>query len=196
MAPEVLQKNHYSYKSDIWALGIIYYELLFGSRPWSAKDEKELIEKIKSNPISTLVSRSISRMSLNFLTGTLNPDPSKRISPDELSKFCSWSDSVYVKSERYIKSSCSVSTINYKEVSTSSRASTNTSVENIIYNPVCKKVKAIIPSMPSTEKNSNLSNLSIVYTRKEIIVVRRDNSKILLSELHFCRFLYKITMKL
>jgi NIMA (never in mitosis gene a)-related kinase len=38
MAPEVLLKNHYSYKSDIWALGIIYYELLFGCRPWSAKD--------------------------------------------------------------------------------------------------------------------------------------------------------------
>jgi serine/threonine protein kinase len=38
MAPEVLLKNHYSYKSDIWSLGIIYYEILFGSRPWSARD--------------------------------------------------------------------------------------------------------------------------------------------------------------
>lgn len=38
MAPEVLLRNHYSYKSDIWALGIIYYELLFGCRPWTAKD--------------------------------------------------------------------------------------------------------------------------------------------------------------
>jgi NIMA (never in mitosis gene a)-related kinase len=40
MAPEVLLRNHYSFKSDIWALGIIYYELLFGCRPWTAKDEK------------------------------------------------------------------------------------------------------------------------------------------------------------
>jgi hypothetical protein len=47
--------------------------------------------------------------------------------------------------------------------------------------------------MPSTEKNANQS---IVYTRKEIVIVRRDNTKILLSQLHFCRFLYKLTVKL
>lgn len=38
MAPEVLLRNHYSHKSDIWALGIIFYELLFGCHPWSASD--------------------------------------------------------------------------------------------------------------------------------------------------------------
>jgi hypothetical protein len=47
--------------------------------------------------------------------------------------------------------------------------------------------------MPSTEKNINHS---LVYNKKETIVVRRDNSKILVSELHFCRFLYKIAISL
>lgn len=40
MAPEVLLRNHYSFKSDIWALGIIYYEMLFGRPPWNALTEK------------------------------------------------------------------------------------------------------------------------------------------------------------
>jgi serine/threonine protein kinase len=48
MAPESLRKNDYSYKSDIWALGIIYYEMLFSDTPWRAKNEKELLRKIEN----------------------------------------------------------------------------------------------------------------------------------------------------
>ncbi len=40
MAPESLKKNEYSLKTDIWALGIIYYEMLTGETPWKAKNEK------------------------------------------------------------------------------------------------------------------------------------------------------------
>ena len=30
MSPETLKNNEYSDKTDIWALGIMYYELIFG----------------------------------------------------------------------------------------------------------------------------------------------------------------------
>ena len=46
MAPESLKKNEYSFKSDIWALGIIFYEMLMNDTPWRAKTEKELLRKI------------------------------------------------------------------------------------------------------------------------------------------------------
>lgn len=36
MAPEVLRDNRYSFKSDIWALGIIMYEMLHGKVPWQS----------------------------------------------------------------------------------------------------------------------------------------------------------------
>jgi serine/threonine-protein kinase ULK/ATG1 len=46
MAPESLKKNEYTLKTDIWALGVIFYEILTGETPWKAKNEKELVRKI------------------------------------------------------------------------------------------------------------------------------------------------------
>ena len=37
MPPEALNDNKYSFKSDIWAIGVIFYELLTGKTPWKAK---------------------------------------------------------------------------------------------------------------------------------------------------------------
>lgn len=31
MSPETLMKNHYSAKTDIWALGIVFYEMIYGT---------------------------------------------------------------------------------------------------------------------------------------------------------------------
>jgi calcium-dependent protein kinase len=51
MAPESLRKNEYTLKTDIWALGIIFFEMLTGETPWKAKNEKELLKKIESEKI-------------------------------------------------------------------------------------------------------------------------------------------------
>ena len=37
MPPEALIHNKYSFKSDIWAIGVIFYEMLTGKAPWKAK---------------------------------------------------------------------------------------------------------------------------------------------------------------
>ena len=44
MAPEIINRNSYSQASDIWALGIIYYEMLTGELPWTVDDEDELVK--------------------------------------------------------------------------------------------------------------------------------------------------------
>ena len=36
--PEVIKYFSYSHKADIWALGMIFYELLLGKRPWTANN--------------------------------------------------------------------------------------------------------------------------------------------------------------
>jgi serine/threonine protein kinase len=64
MAPESLKRNEYSLKTDIWALGVIFFEMLMGETPWKAKNEKELIRKIESEKIEDILSRvSLSNMS-------------------------------------------------------------------------------------------------------------------------------------
>lgn len=33
MAPEMLRKSEYSFKIDIWAIGILLYEIVYGKTP-------------------------------------------------------------------------------------------------------------------------------------------------------------------
>ena len=54
MPPESLKYNKYSYKSDIWAIGVIAYELIYGKRPWKDRDDDVLIEKITNTQIDDL----------------------------------------------------------------------------------------------------------------------------------------------
>jgi serine/threonine protein kinase len=43
MSIEILKSLHYTSKCDIWALGIIFYQLLHGEAPWIAGSEFELV---------------------------------------------------------------------------------------------------------------------------------------------------------
>jgi hypothetical protein len=45
-APEVLKGEKYSYKCDIWSLGVILYFLISGSLPYESLNELELMEQI------------------------------------------------------------------------------------------------------------------------------------------------------
>ena len=48
MAPEILLKKKYDARVDIWSVGVIMYECLFGRAPYSSSNFRELAEKIKS----------------------------------------------------------------------------------------------------------------------------------------------------
>lgn len=47
MAPEILFKRKYDARVDLWSVGVIMYECLFGKAPYSSGSFQELIEKIK-----------------------------------------------------------------------------------------------------------------------------------------------------
>jgi serine/threonine protein kinase len=34
MSPQILNNENYSIKTDVWSLGIIFYELVSGVHPW------------------------------------------------------------------------------------------------------------------------------------------------------------------
>lgn len=47
-SPQLLKKRVYSYKVDVWALGIMCYELLMGQTPFHSFEMKDLIAKINA----------------------------------------------------------------------------------------------------------------------------------------------------
>ena len=38
MSPQILNKREYTNKSDLWSIGLIYYEMIHGQTPWPAKN--------------------------------------------------------------------------------------------------------------------------------------------------------------
>jgi serine/threonine protein kinase len=46
MAPQVLDKKEFSSKCDVWSLGMTIYEFLYGRTPFTAKNQKELLDTI------------------------------------------------------------------------------------------------------------------------------------------------------
>ena len=52
MAPECLAKKKFSEKSDIFAMGVVLFEMLTGKTPWTAVSERDLLYKMKNSPPS------------------------------------------------------------------------------------------------------------------------------------------------
>lgn len=56
VAPEVINGS-YDEKSDIWSVGVILYVILSGAPPFSGRNEREILEKVRlqsvefNNPI-------------------------------------------------------------------------------------------------------------------------------------------------
>mmetsp|Transcript_19211 Transcript_19211/g.29442 ORF Transcript_19211/g.29442 Transcript_19211/m.29442 type:complete len:136 (-) Transcript_19211:978-1385(-) len=73
MAPQVVQKNTYSYKADIWSLGVILYELLTGLTPFHARDRREFEGKVDASlyNLSEVVKENLTLETLLFLTHCL-----------------------------------------------------------------------------------------------------------------------------
>lgn len=84
MAPEILLKQCYDASADLWSIGVILFECLFGKAPYSSKSLDELLVKIKSQqPIQIPRSHKISANCEDLLMRLLQHDPKKRITFQE-----------------------------------------------------------------------------------------------------------------
>jgi len=83
MPPESLKFNRYSVKSDIWGMGVIAYELVYGHSPWKSLDEAKLYDLTTTVPIESLFDSNIpvSNHYKTFIVNCLRPNLNERAGP-------------------------------------------------------------------------------------------------------------------
>jgi len=87
MAPEILLKNSYSSTADLWSIGIILYECLFGKPPYNSENLTILLSKIKEKQVITIPKTPhISSECEHLLTNLLKHEPKDRITFDDYFK--------------------------------------------------------------------------------------------------------------
>lgn len=85
MAPEVLKGQDYCIKADIWSLGVVYFEMLFGYCPFEERSIAKLIMVLEEQPLK--INRAInpiSKESEHLLQQLLIKNQEKRLSWEEL----------------------------------------------------------------------------------------------------------------
>lgn len=91
LAPEILKENSYDYRSDIWSLGILFYQLLTFENPFeNTSNKKQILNILRSNKAFKKFKE------VRYLTGyeqiynlvlnMLDEDPSQRKSLESLEK--------------------------------------------------------------------------------------------------------------
>ena len=81
MAPEVLEKSGAATTPaiDVWAIGIMFYTMIYGELPYFSSNEKDLVQKIIKDPVKIKNTYPITAMGKEMLKAMLIKDPTKRI---------------------------------------------------------------------------------------------------------------------
>lgn len=95
-APEILRYERYDAKADLWSVGAILYEMVYGRPPYQAANHIQLQKLIDTSPTPPMptvataagpgdakVSFPVSELCISLLQSLLRKDPLQRISFEE-----------------------------------------------------------------------------------------------------------------
>lgn len=80
MAPEVVMKSEYDASADLWSVGIILYEILYGKTPFHSSSVSELLSRLQKDSIRVPTSVAVSSDCHDLLVRLLQKDRRRRIS--------------------------------------------------------------------------------------------------------------------
>ena len=84
LSPEIISNVPYSYKSDIWSLGVLLYEMTTFKMPFDASSISELAKKIKNGDFQKINSQIYSNELKKLIYDMLNLNPNLRPSTKEI----------------------------------------------------------------------------------------------------------------
>lgn len=84
MAPELIARDDYDQKVDIWSAGVLLYEMCVGKDPFSAKDSNKIIERIKKCDVKYRKIKEEYKKFEEPIALMLQIDPHKRPSAEDL----------------------------------------------------------------------------------------------------------------
>jgi len=79
MAPEIMKDRKYNYKSDLWSVGVILYQMVYGKRPYYAANILDLLKTIENDKLSFSNEISISSECKDLIFQLLQTKPNNRI---------------------------------------------------------------------------------------------------------------------
>ena len=84
MAPELhMEKTSYNNKADLWSIGVVFFEMLYGDNPFFGLNIQEIMSKIRTRSGPNLKFdeniNKISELSKDLLRKLLEMDPDRRI---------------------------------------------------------------------------------------------------------------------
>ena len=96
MAPEVIERQTYNSKVDMWSLGVLLYVFMSGYLPFQGENRAEVFEKIRnaSFHFHHKEFNDCSEEVIDLIKKLLQKDPKKRLSADEAIKH-KWFESIY-----------------------------------------------------------------------------------------------------
>ncbi|CAD8046596.1 unnamed protein product [Paramecium primaurelia] len=99
MSPQILKRQSYTSKCDIWSLGLILYELLYGITPWHSSNLVELMAKLDSKPLDFPCFPRVSDQTKQIIRSCLQIYEDKRISWDGLFELTNTQDLINIPNQ-------------------------------------------------------------------------------------------------
>ncbi|CAZ83330.1 unnamed protein product [Tuber melanosporum] len=90
LAPEVYSGNGYDTGVDWWSLGVVFYECIYGKRPFTSDTHETLGKEImKASPKYAVTKPPVTRDCMDAIRSLLQPDVTKRIGATGFNTFTS-----------------------------------------------------------------------------------------------------------
>ena len=157
VSPEIFDQN-YNYKCDIWSIGIILYEMLFGYTPFHGYNYDDLIFNIKNSYIN-FINDSISNNALNLIKNMLNRNIDERFDSDQCLNHVWFSDLDFNKIENFDNNNLEEEKLNeIVEISDEKKSSVDS----------LKNKKVLKDKSKFVQKNNNNNNNIISQSERDI----------------------------